>query len=65
MTSMPFNLDPNATRDPANPIDTPEGTADLNVGAGPDSGDEASDDVEQSIISADAIRHATEGSDDR
>jgi hypothetical protein len=63
MTSMPFNLDPDATKDPADPISPPEGTSDLDLGA--DGGEETSADVEPTIISADSIPHADEGSDDR
>jgi len=68
MTSLPFNLDPNATKDPADP-NAPERTgeldlgADLDLGVGPDV-DEASDDVESTIISADSISSATEKSDE-
>jgi hypothetical protein len=70
MTSIPFNLDPNATKDPADPNNTPEGTEDLDLGADLDleaepEADESADDVESTIISADSISHATEGSADR
>jgi hypothetical protein len=65
MTSIPFNLDPNATKDPADPNNTPEGTEDLDLDVDRERGDESSEDVESTIISADSISHATEGSADR
>jgi hypothetical protein len=70
MTSLPFNLDPDATKDPADPMSTPERTGELDLGADLDLGaepeaDESADDVESTIISADSISRGTEGSDDR
>jgi hypothetical protein len=65
MTSIPFNLDPNATRDPADPNNMPEGTEDLDLGVDREWGDESSEEVESTIISADSISRATEGSADR
>jgi hypothetical protein len=54
MTNMPYNLDPNATTDPDDPITSPEG-----AGGPPD---EPSEDAEATIISPEPTGQATEGS---